>query len=413
MSRIHGRRASLPIDAVAPYKPVYLCGMEELAVRQYTLEPSGGVLFARNRERESKDTARQAIIDLFSPQRWPGNLHVLTLPGLDWKFERLLLAVRNPGWFQASKPNGTYFTSVESDRSIYFSSVTHMPGVETPRALIRPIKSERVRPFAEMGVKTRYASFFFADVDDLMKQQTWDGGWDAAWLDYTGPLTVERMRLIQNFFHTLVRDTLIVTSMKARWNEATSAAVAKAGSHSQWLRQSLFGEILHDLEYFDTVPMAQFAVRHPIENLGLGYLDARTVHAEIAAAGQGLVDAHRDHADGGTNNPNDLGQSTVDARTPNAEIAAAGHGRRDAHGLLADGGPIQTRRKKCRKSKQSAIKKQRPKKRGVRSANVSRPKSAKPSRAAKPRRQVRRRKPPQRSVRTKPRAKPSAKRTKQ
>ena len=39
-----------------------------------------------------------------------------------------------------------------------------------------------------------------------------------------------------------------------------SAAVLKAGGHSNWLRQNLAGNVLHDIEYFDTSPMAQFAV---------------------------------------------------------------------------------------------------------------------------------------------------------
>jgi hypothetical protein len=424
--------------------------MEELAVRQMRLEPSGGVLFARHHERDSKDVARQAIVDLFHPQRWPGHLHMLTMPGLHWRFERLMLAMRHPGWMQTSETKGTFFTSIESDRSIYFAAVAHMPGVETRTALIKPIKPERVRPFAEMGVKTRCASFFFANIDDLMQQKTWDGGWDAAWLDYTGPLTVERLELIQTFFHTYVRDTLIVTAMKARWNRTTSTAIDKADGYSQWLRQSLFGEILHDIEYFDTVPMAQFAVRHPNdlgqsradaqtpraeiaaaghegfdartnnadggtyhENLGPTFGEARTSTAEIAAAGRQMIEPQWPYADGGPN-PRNLGHQVPDTQSTRAEIAAAGQRRFDAPIRNADGGtnPKQRRNKKWQKRlKQTA--KPRPKKRGSRSESGSRPKSGKPSRAAKPRHQPLRKKQRRLSVKTKTRAKSSARARKQ
>jgi hypothetical protein len=334
---VHGRRASKPIDTVAAYKPLYLCGMEELAARQHTLEPSGGVLFARNRERENKDTAREAIIDLFAPKRWPDRLHLLTMPGLEWKFERLLLAAREQGWMQARNPRRTLITGVESDRAIYFASVTQMPGIETPDRVIKPVERRNgEQAFFEMGVKTRYAAFFFADVDDLMKQSNWTG-WDAAWIDYTGPLTVQRLKLIKRFFHIFVRDTLIVTAMKARWNEATSAAIARAGSHSSWLRQNLFGEILHDIEYIDTVPMAQFAVRHPIENLGHSVIESHRFNAEIAAAGRAALDAQQTDAGGGTY-PEHLGRAASDTPENCAEIAAVGQRSSDARLHGADGG---------------------------------------------------------------------------
>ena len=45
------------------------------------------------------------------------------------------------------------------------------------------------------------------------------------------------------------------------WNRVTSEAVLKAGGHSAGLSKHLPGEVLHDIEYFDTSPMAQFAVR--------------------------------------------------------------------------------------------------------------------------------------------------------
>lgn len=248
------------IGQVACHKPLATLGMEELAARQSTLKPSGGVLFARNADREEKSEARQHVVDLFHPIRWGEGrrLHMLTMPGVHWRFERLLLATREEGWMRAPKPRNTWFTGIENDRALYFASVAQMPGLNTPNAITK----RSALPFAEMGVKTRYASFFFANIDDLMKQTTWNDGWDAAWLDFTGPLTIERVGLIEPFYQKYIKDTLVITALKARWNQATSTAIEHAGSHSEWLLQYLEGEVLHNVEYNnDASSMAQLAIR--------------------------------------------------------------------------------------------------------------------------------------------------------
>lgn len=257
------------IGQVARYKPVSKLGMEELAARQKILAPSGGVQFARNADGEEKAKARQLVLDLFTREKWDRPLNMLTMPGLHWRFERKLLALRDPGWMQRASPRGTHFTGIENDRSIYFAGVTQMPGVETPRRLIKPVKRERF-PFAEMAVKSRFASYFFANVDDFMRHE-WEPapyreqvGWDAAWLDYTGPLSIERLHAIQHFYQNNIRDVLVVTGLNARWNKVTSEAISKAGGHSEWLRASLLGNVLHEINYFDTSPMMQFAVRHQL-----------------------------------------------------------------------------------------------------------------------------------------------------
>jgi hypothetical protein len=252
--------SSRSIGQVAQYKPLSRCNMEELAAHyRYGYTPSGGVLFARSDDREQKDIARQHIVDLFSLSEWPDHLSILTMPSSDWKFERKLLGRREGDWFRRAGPSKTRFTSVENDRLIYYSAVTKMPGLQTRRALVRSIHAPE---FAEQGTRTKFiGEFYFANVDDMMAVTT--ARWDAVWLDYTGPLSVERMRLIKTFYEQSVRSTLIVTSLKARWNKITSEAVLRAGGHSAWLAKNLPGEVLHDIEYFDTSPMAQFAVRHP------------------------------------------------------------------------------------------------------------------------------------------------------
>jgi hypothetical protein len=207
--------SSRSIGEVATYRPLAQCGMEELAARQRIIVPSGGVLFARTTDRRQKAAARQKVLDLFRPDVWNRPLHIFTMPGVHWRFERLLLSARQPDWSRTRNSNGTIFTSIENDRAIYFAAAAQMPGVHTPDALIKPIKRERLANFSEMGIKTRYGAFFFANVFDLMVQD-WGDGWDAVWLDFTGPLTAERLKLIRDFYHRYVREILIVTAMKAR-----------------------------------------------------------------------------------------------------------------------------------------------------------------------------------------------------
>lgn len=234
--------------------------MEELAARQRGILANGAVLFARNADGEEKTAARQRVLDLFRPERWPQRLHMLTMPSLQWRFERKLLGSREVGWLRASAPRRTYFTSLENERAIYFAAVAQMPGLHTPNSELRRIRPERFR-FAEMAVKTRYASFFFANVDDMMMQDYWDEGWDAVWLDYCGPMTVERLALIARFYRDYVRAVLVITVLNGRHPEKTVEALAKFGDHSRWFRAHLDGEVLHDFEYFDTSPMVQFAIR--------------------------------------------------------------------------------------------------------------------------------------------------------
>jgi len=249
------------LGQIAYKKPIARLGMEELAARQRGIEPRGGILFARNADGEEKSAARQRVLDLFHPIQWPldQRLHLLTMPSVQWRFERKLLGMRE-GWTRQCKPKGTYFTACENDRAIFYAAVSQMPGLHTPDSELKWIKPY---PFAEMGVKTRHASFFFANIDDFMAHdwKTKMAQWDAVWLDYTGPLTVERLALIKRFYRDSVSSILIITSLKSRFDRVTTDAVARAGSHSNWLRKHLKGEVLHDIEYFDTSAMAQFAVQ--------------------------------------------------------------------------------------------------------------------------------------------------------
>jgi hypothetical protein len=173
-----------------------------------------------------KHLAREKIIALFSVQRWPAKLHMLTLPGTQWTFERQLLSAR------PTVP--TYFTAVERNRANF-------------------LIAQKAKP--------KQATLLFADIDAMMAAE-WENAWDAAWIDYNGPLTNKRLQNIKRFYYGFIRSTLIITALKGRWSLDTGIAIDRAGGHLQWLTQHLVGEVLHDLEYLDTTPMMQFAIRH-------------------------------------------------------------------------------------------------------------------------------------------------------
>lgn len=217
----------------------------------------GGVQFAQNIDGAEKSAARRLILDLFHPDKWPDRLRMLTMPGLHWKFERKLLGMREGDWMSstASPARKTHFTSAENNRSIFTASMHKLP-----RNYREIIQETAPWSFAEIGFSTGLVTHFFCNVDDLMGHE-WDRHFDAAWLDYTGPLSIERLNLIRRFHEKyLGRGILIITALRARWNRESVDAIEKAGGHSEWLRQNLAGAILHDIKYMDTSPMAQFAV---------------------------------------------------------------------------------------------------------------------------------------------------------
>jgi len=244
--------------------PLHKCDVEELASYVAVAKPTGGVLFARNREREAKDAARAEILALLKNDVWPQHLSILTMPGLDWTFERDLLGWREGKWMRLENPLRTKIFSIENDRAIYFAAINNnrMPGRLTPNSLLS-VKSPPY--FAEQAIKTKFIKrFYLANVDALMEEALRDLNpmlFDVVWLDYLGPLSIKRLNTIAAFYKRIVKSILVVTALKARWDKDTGAAIAHAGSHSQWLREHLPGEVLHDLDYQDVSPMIQFAIR--------------------------------------------------------------------------------------------------------------------------------------------------------
>jgi hypothetical protein len=248
-----------------PYKPLTRCGLEELEAQQRFNERSGrcsgGVAFARkdnNEDCPEKDAARSAILSLLTLDKMPERVSVLSMPGLSWRFESALLKQRDQNWRLKETTEKVDLMCVENDRFIYYSAATKMPGNvgRLVRSLPRPIFAERA---IGNGIVSRYA---LANVDDLMAEG--QEAFDVAWLDYTGPLSLARMKLIQGFFKSSVRRVLIVTALKARWNAETSRVITRHGGCLAWMQARLRAQVLHAIEYQDGLsPMVQIAVSAP------------------------------------------------------------------------------------------------------------------------------------------------------
>ncbi len=237
-------------------KPLRECGIEELAVHQYTAKPSGGVMFARKKEHTEKDKARSKVAHLFTVSDFAKGLSILTMPGLSWRFEKSLLRLREGNWETRKSPHRTYLTCVENDRCIYHAAITKMPGLHQVNSIVVSLPPTKI---AERTVRNRWIGrFYFCNVDDLMQAQ--EVPFDAAWLDYTGPLSIKRLEIIRAFYEQNIRKILIITALKARWNIPTADAIERAGNHSQWVQSYIKGHIIHDFEYQDVSPMVQIAI---------------------------------------------------------------------------------------------------------------------------------------------------------
>lgn len=257
--------SSRSIDQVAVRRPLRDCGVEELANElRASSRSAGGIRFARKGEHEQKDRARQAVVDLFSWERFPDRLSLLTMPGVSWEFENALLNSREGDWWGRRRSDWTRFHCCESDRFVYHAALLTLPGIKHRTC---PIKVFPQNSFAEKVVGNGFVwKYFLANTDDLLRAKSGVWSFDGAWLDYTGPLTIKRLALIARFFRESIRETLVITSLKARWNVETGQAIARSGGHSEWIRKTIPGVVLHDIEYQDgQSPMSQIAIQHTDE----------------------------------------------------------------------------------------------------------------------------------------------------
>lgn len=228
--------------------------MENLAAYVNTSRQSmPGVAFARSvfsnpKSRDEKDHARQDVARLFLPHRWPQPLSILTLPGAKWHFETAVIRSRG-----RDKPmeEMTKVTALEREPPVYAASLKFIPGHEAGYTYV---PSEMKCSSGSLSTSFIHR-FHCASFEDFAEETT--ETFDAAWLDFTGPITRGLVKALPIFWGKL-KSILVVTSLKARWSRDISDRVSRAGGVPQLLEKMLPGSTIFSVkEYNDTVPMVQ------------------------------------------------------------------------------------------------------------------------------------------------------------
>ena len=207
-----------------------------------------------------KADARGRVARLFLPRVWPGPLSILTMPGLKWAFEREILGYREVDLKKEDgHPQRTHIASIEWDEAIFRCALGFIPKGEDD-----DIIQVQAPEFASDSYRTKQiARYHRGRFEDLAEWYvTSDYSFDAAWLDFSGPVSMARMVAIQRFWLSSIKWRLVVTAMNARWDADASAAIARAGGITEWFVKSLPGAqlILDDRYQSAHTPMLQIGV---------------------------------------------------------------------------------------------------------------------------------------------------------
>jgi hypothetical protein len=223
---------------------------------------SSGTSFARKlhcsgTNLPGKDSARGRLVNLYDSDKWPMPLTILTMPGLKWLFENQLLQRRGKNGAQSRFPGHNYpkapthIVSVENENIIYLGALKFIPR-DSQNSLkilsVRSVSTNFIHRYLAMDVEE-----YIESADCLF--------FDAAWIDFTGFVTVRRLEALKNFWHTKVGLHLTITSLAARWQTAISEMIAMHGSLGQMLAKTLDADVLNEFSYADGVtPMHQITL---------------------------------------------------------------------------------------------------------------------------------------------------------
>lgn len=215
-----------------------------------------GVHFARRESDTAKAKARGRVlhyIQRFHEKR--RRLNILTMPGVDWTFEKALIGAREHGGGKRY-PRYTFITAVESSHAVWTAALVTMPlgfgalitDLPTPTGVTAAVRSKVI------------SRFYCCDVEDYINSDTMYP-LDAAWLDFCGPITERRLQAINVLWERRGVKTLVVTSLKARWPRETAQAVKRDGLLSTIVAATPKASVIAEHEYRDGSPMHQVVLR--------------------------------------------------------------------------------------------------------------------------------------------------------
>lgn len=265
------RRAGIVRPPVVPGLSLSRYSNKELAVRivrrSNLPKQDPGIAWARlmrESNRPEKDTAREAVLQLFTIEQFP-RLSILTFPASAWRFELALLEMREGVDFTRHGPRRTIITAVERDEAIFRAAVHSIPRgrAESRLGRVRVLEAPR---YATACVNSAHISRFSrCTFEDYA---TYDGGverersLDAAWLDFNGHLSPSRLAAIESFWNRRLRSLLVVTLLNARTCDWISARAKYHGGVEHLLAASLPESSVESvMQYGDTSPMIQVVLR--------------------------------------------------------------------------------------------------------------------------------------------------------
>lgn len=210
---------------------------------------TGGVLFARKDNPFEKDKARQRVLDLYTVDRWPGSLCILTMPGLYWAFEKALKHQRE----RLGKTARTSIYAIERDPAIYYGAMNWIP--RKTNGLITQVSPHCIRT-------KKIHAYYFTSAEAFISDEHCPTV-DAAWLDFTGYITPETMTALRKFWRYRCKTLLTITSLNCRFSSCTKEQVDKWGGMDGWLAHSLRGAVEDIYRYSDNAHshMLQITIR--------------------------------------------------------------------------------------------------------------------------------------------------------
>lgn len=197
-----------------------------------------GVKFTRNMvdARRGKGEARNRIVRRVA--LWEGELRFLTMPSLNWVFEKKLLAIRCA---LAERLENTQLVGVENDPAIFLASIKNIPNRRHHDGLV--VGTDRAT--------SRGTTLVLGDIETVAPTL---GDFDFAWLDFTGFITQSRLDLIHHLKKTTV---LCVTSLAARWDASISKQMEKNGGLVELLEKTVGRKSVDTFCYAEPSPMCQ------------------------------------------------------------------------------------------------------------------------------------------------------------
>lgn len=217
----------------------------------------GAMTFARRAQTAQKGLAREKVLSTFSASNFRDGLSIMTMPSVTWEFERLLLNTRERGVRIERKPRRTHITAIERSRPLWTAALTTMPGLQHGLVLALPVPDYAVAAARSYAIPR----FFLCTFEALAHGRDHPNPYDAAWIDLTGQLTLERVDALRALWERSIRSTLVVTSLKCRWPADMVAALAEHDGIAGLLEASLPGAVVRsEYVYADSVPMHQITL---------------------------------------------------------------------------------------------------------------------------------------------------------